>query len=127
MNISLAKRKYRLEVDAGAPCMELGSARINPCKNTASKICISQLDIQQNEAMTSSTVFTSNRSQAVRLPKAVAFPEDVHQVDILKIGRSRVIVPQGKRWDDLFQSGPRASEDFMVEREQPPAEEREPL
>jgi len=43
--------------------------------------------------MASSTVFTSNRSQAVRLPKAVAFPEDVHQVDILKIGRSRVIVP----------------------------------
>src|ERR1700710_1390656 len=77
--------------------------------------------------MTSSTVFTSNRSQAVRLPKAVAFPEDVHQVDILKIGRSRVIVPQGKRWDDLFRSGPRASEDFMVEREQPTVEEREPF
>ena len=77
--------------------------------------------------MTSSTVFTSNRSQAVRLPKAVAFPEDVHQVDILKIGRSRVIVPQGKRWDDLFQTGPRASEDFLAEREQPLAEEREPL
>ena len=75
----------------------------------------------------SSTVFTSNRSQAVRLPKAVAFPEDVHQVDILKIGRSRVIVPQGKRWDDIFQAGPRASEDFMAEREQPSAEEREPL
>src|ERR1700736_3730091 len=79
------------------------------------------------DTMTSSTVFTSNRSQAVRLPKAVAFPEDVHQVDILKIGHSRVIVPQGKRWDDLFQNGPRASEDFMAEREQPPAEEREPL
>jgi antitoxin VapB len=79
------------------------------------------------EAMTSSTVFTSNRSQAVRLPKAVAFPEGVHQVDILKIGRTRVIVPQGKRWDDLFQSGPRASKNFIVEREQPPAEEREPL
>jgi len=31
----------------------------------------------------------------------------VHQVDILKIGRSRVIVPQGKRWDDLFSNGPR--------------------
>jgi antitoxin VapB len=77
--------------------------------------------------MTSSTVFTTNRSQAVRLPKAVAFPDDVHEVDILKIGRSRVIVPKGRRWDDLFQSGPRASEDFMTEREQPPAEEREPL
>ena len=77
--------------------------------------------------MTSSTVFTTNRSQAVRLPKAVVFPEGVHQVDILKIGRSRVIVPQGNRWDDLFQHGPRASEDFMAEREQPPFEEREPL
>ena len=77
--------------------------------------------------MTRSTVFTSNRSQAVRLPKAVAFPDDVHQVDILKIGRSRVIMPQGQRWDDLFLNGPRASEDFMVEREQPVAEEREPL
>jgi antitoxin VapB len=77
--------------------------------------------------MTSSTVFTSNRSQAVRLPKAVAFPEDVHQVDILKIGRSRVIVPQGKRWEDLFAHGPRASEDFLVKREQPGSEEREPL
>lgn len=75
--------------------------------------------------MTSSTVFTSNRSQAVRLPKAVAFPEDVHQVDILKIGRSRVIVPRGKRWDDLFLHGPRATDDFMKEREQPAAEDRE--
>jgi antitoxin VapB len=75
--------------------------------------------------MASSTIFTSNRSQAVRLPKAVAFPEDVHQVDILKIGRSRVIVPKGKRWDDLFLHGPRVSQDFMSEREQPAAEARE--
>lgn len=76
-------------------------------------------------AMTSSTIFTSNRSQAVRLPKAVAFPEDVHKVDILKIGHSRVIVPQGRRWDDLFLHGPRVSDDFLSEREQPVAEERE--
>ncbi|AOF92104.1 AbrB/MazE/SpoVT family DNA-binding domain-containing protein [Sinorhizobium sp. RAC02] len=75
--------------------------------------------------MANSTVFTSNRSQAVRLPKAVAFPEDVHLVDVLKIGRSRVIVPQGQRWDDLFLNGPRVSDDFMSEREQPVAEERE--
>jgi len=77
--------------------------------------------------MTSSTVFTSNRSQAVRLPKAVAFPEGVHQVDILKIGRSRVIVPQGKRWGDLFLHGPRVSDDFLSVREQPVAEDREPF
>ncbi|ABE39899.1 type II toxin-antitoxin system VapB family antitoxin [Rhodopseudomonas pseudopalustris] len=77
--------------------------------------------------MASSTVFTSNRSQAVRLPKGVAFPDGVHKVDILKIGRSRVIVPQGQRWDDFFLNGPRASGDFLIEREQPQAEEREPL
>ena len=75
--------------------------------------------------MTSSTIFTSNRSQAVRLPKAVAFPEGVHQVDILKIGRSRLIVPRGKRWDDLFLHGPRVSDDFMNDRVQPEAEARE--
>ncbi len=77
--------------------------------------------------MTRSTVFTTNRSQAVRLPKAVAFPEDVHQVDIIKIGQSRLVSPVGKRWDDLFTNGPRASDDFMSEREQPAVEEREPL
>jgi antitoxin VapB len=77
--------------------------------------------------MTTSTLFITNRTQAVRLPKAVAFPDDVQQVEILKIGRSRLIVPRGQRWDDLFLSGPRVSEDFMAGREQPEGEEREPL
>jgi antitoxin VapB len=77
--------------------------------------------------MTRSTVFTSNRSQAVRLPKAVAFPADVHQVEIVRIGQSRLISPAGKRWDDLFRNGPRATDDFMSERSQPAAEAREPL
>ncbi len=77
--------------------------------------------------MTRSTVFTTNRSQAVRLPKAVAFPAGVHQVEIIRIGQSRLVCPVGKRWDDLFAGGPRASEDFMREREQPVVEEREPL
>ncbi|MDR2856774.1 MAG: antitoxin [Novosphingobium sp.] len=77
--------------------------------------------------MTSSTVFVSNRSQAVRLPRAVAFPDSVHRVDILKIGCARVIVPQGKRWDDFFDNGPHASDDYMAERIQPEAEQREPF
>lgn len=77
--------------------------------------------------MARTTVFTSNRSQAVRLPKAVAFPANVHQVEIIKIGHSRLISPVGKRWDDLFRNGPRATVDFMSERHQPPAEEREPF
>jgi antitoxin VapB len=77
--------------------------------------------------MARSTVFISNRSQAVRLPKAVAFPEGVHQVEVVRIGNSRLITPVGRRWDEFFVNGPRASEDFMSERDQPSAEEREPL
>jgi antitoxin VapB len=77
--------------------------------------------------MTRSTVFLTNRSQAVRLPKSVAFPDGVHQVEIVKLGHSRLISPVGRRWDDLFLDGPRASDDFMTERHQPEAEEREPL
>jgi antitoxin VapB len=72
--------------------------------------------------MTRSTVFKTSRSQAVRLPKAVAFPEGVHHVEITVVGSSRIITPVGKRWDDLFAGGgPRASEDFMPERGQPSA------
>jgi antitoxin VapB len=77
--------------------------------------------------MARSTVFTTNRSQAVRLPKAVAFPEGVHQVEIIKIGHSRLISPAGQRWDDLFAAGPRVSDDFMSERVQPASDKREPL
>jgi antitoxin VapB len=76
--------------------------------------------------MARSTVFTSNRSQAVRLPKAVAFPAQVHQVEIIKLGHSRLITPVGRRWDEYF-NGPPASDDFMTERDQGVAEEREPL
>lgn len=46
--------------------------------------------------MEKTTVFKSNRSQAVRLPKAVALPEDVKHVDIVAIGRTRIITPAGE-------------------------------
>jgi len=77
--------------------------------------------------MARSTVFISNRSQAVRLPKAMAFPEGVHQVEVIRLGNSRLITPAGRRWDEFFVNGPRVSDDFMTERDQPLAEEREPL
>ena len=77
--------------------------------------------------MARSTVFISNRSQAVRLPKAVAFPEGVHQVEIIRLGNSRLITPIGRRWDEFFVDGPRVSEDFMNERDQPPVQGREAL
>jgi antitoxin VapB len=77
--------------------------------------------------MTKSTVFKTNRSQAVRLPKDVAFPEGVREVEILKVGNTRIITPVGKSWEEFFKNGPHASEDFMRERVQPPLEKRKPL
>jgi antitoxin VapB len=75
--------------------------------------------------VTHSTLFRSNRSQAVRLPKAVAFPDNVRQVEIVKLRHSRIITPVGQRWDDFFLHGPRVSDDFMTERTQPAPEQRE--
>jgi antitoxin VapB len=72
-------------------------------------------------------VFKTNRTQAVRLPKAVAFPDNVREVEIIKVGQSRIVSPVGKRWDDFFLNMPLASDDFMKERVQPEPEEREPL
>ena len=64
------------------------------------------------------TVFLSNRSQAVRLPKAVALPEDVKKVDVIAVGRTRIITPAGESWDSWF-DGDSVSADFMNDREQP--------
>lgn len=73
--------------------------------------------------MARSTVFKINRSQAVRLPKEVALPEAIKKVEILKIGTSRLISPEGESWDSWFE-GPNVSEDFMRDRDQPEDQER---
>jgi antitoxin VapB len=39
-------------------------------------------------------VFVSNRSQAVRLPKAVALPPEVQEVEITAVGPVRIIAPK---------------------------------
>ena len=70
------------------------------------------------------TVFLSNRSQAVRLPKAVALPEYVKKVEIIAIGRTRIITPAGESWDSWF-DGENVSADFMDIRDQPAMQERE--
>lgn len=71
--------------------------------------------------MNRTTLFKSNRSQAVRLPKDVAFPEGVRSVAILREGKRRVIVPSDAVWDDFFE----ASGVDLGERDQPEAQARE--
>ena len=74
--------------------------------------------------MEKSTVFMSSRTQAVRLPKAVALPADVKIVDVIAVGRTRIISPTGESWDSWF-SGLGVPSDFMTDREQPKPQERE--
>lgn len=70
-------------------------------------------------------LFMSNRSQAVRLPKEVAFPPDVTEVEIIRRGSGVLILPRGKSWDDYFRNGPFADADFMSDWEPLKGEERE--
>lgn len=74
--------------------------------------------------MEQGAVFQNNRSQAVRLPKAVALPEGVKRVDVVAVGRTRIISPAGEAWDSWFE-GEGVSADFMAEREQPADQERD--
>lgn len=76
--------------------------------------------------MEQAAVFQSNRSQAIRLPKAVALPQDVKRVDVVVLGRTRIITPVGESWDSWF-DGEGVTPDFMVQREQPADQEREPF
>ncbi len=69
-----------------------------------------------------STLFKSNRSQAVRLPKELAFPDTVKKVVVRKVGQSIVLTPADALWDDFFDRPP--NPDFP-ERDQPPVQERD--
>lgn len=73
--------------------------------------------------MERANLFKSNKSQALRLPKPVAYPDSVKQVDIVMQGRARIITPAGESWDTWF-DGVGVSEDFMTDREQPIQQER---
>ena len=67
-----------------------------------------------------STVFTNNRTQAVRLPAETRFPEHVKKVNVRVIGNERVISPANSGWDSFFFGGEAntvlPTDDFMAER-----------
>ncbi|MFA7656276.1 type II toxin-antitoxin system VapB family antitoxin [Acidithiobacillus thiooxidans] len=73
--------------------------------------------------MEQATIFRINRSQAVRLPKSIAFPNDVKRVDVVALGRVRILVPAGESWESWF-NGEGVSADFMESREQPDNQHR---
>ncbi len=76
--------------------------------------------------MVKTKLFKSNQSQAVRLPKAVAFPEEIKDVQIIAIDHSRLISPVDQSWD-LWFDGPSVTEDYMIDRDQGGTQDRESL
>jgi antitoxin VapB len=73
------------------------------------------------------TVFTNNRSQAVRLPAEARLPDEVKKVIIRIRGRERIITPLENTWDNFFLNGPSVSEDFLNARGEQRPVEREGL
>ncbi len=71
-------------------------------------------------------IFKSNRSQVVRLSKAIAYPESIKDVEITAIGNQRIITPADQSWDNWFAASG-VSHDFMEDREQPEDQVRESL
>lgn len=71
-------------------------------------------------------LFKNNKTQAVRLPKSIAFPESVKNIEIFVEGNKRILVPVDQSWDDWFESSG-VSNDFMKKRQQPEDQKREIL
>lgn len=68
-------------------------------------------------------VFTSGRSQAVRIPKEYRFSCD--EVSIERDGDRVILTPRPKSWRDYFNRASRFSDDFPDRIEDRPAQERE--
>ncbi len=75
----------------------------------------------RNSTTARTTVFRLNRSQALRLPKDVAFPEDVKHVTVVREGKRRIVSPSDSLWDDFFD----AAGIDLPPREQPEMQRRE--
>lgn len=67
-------------------------------------------------------LFKNNTTQAVRLPKDVAFPDGVSEVEIRVVGEARLIVPKGRGLIHWLEHGTRFPD--FPDRDQPAMQER---
>ncbi|MDP1633644.1 MAG: type II toxin-antitoxin system VapB family antitoxin [Gallionellaceae bacterium] len=77
--------------------------------------------------MSISTVFNNNRTQAVRLPAEMRFPDSVKKVEVRSKGQERIISPATSSWDSFFLGTATVTEDFLPERASQNQSERDGL
>lgn len=75
--------------------------------------------------METAKLFKNGKSQAVRLPKEFRFGSD--RVYIKRVGEAVILLPYQAPWKTMLDSLSLFSTDFIMEREQPPVQDREDL
>ncbi len=75
--------------------------------------------------MDTAKIFQNGKSQAIRLPKEYRFQGST--VYVKRIGNAVVLIPEQDSWQTLIESLDKFSNDFMNERQQPPAQDRAEL
>nr|CDQ32834.1 Antitoxin VapB [Virgibacillus halodenitrificans] len=66
--------------------------------------------------MPQGSVFHSQRHQTIRLPRESAFPKGVKRIEIISIGETHILIPEGNSWDEWF-DGQDATADFFNTRD----------
>jgi antitoxin VapB len=77
--------------------------------------------------MAVSSVFMSNRSQAVRLPAEARLPSHVKRVEVRVVGQERVLTPVDHLWDSFFENCTPVSDDMKLARGAQTVQGREAL
>jgi antitoxin VapB len=66
----------------------------------------------------------NNRVQIVTIPLEYRFPEGMKEVFIRKDGEDIILSPRPSDWSAFLRSAVRATDDFMVDMEDLPVQER---
>jgi antitoxin VapB len=72
-------------------------------------------------------VFRNGRNQAVRLPQDLRFPDKVKEVQVRKQGDTILLSPVKPDWASFFSLTVQVPDNFLTQRNDSPAQERDPL
>ena len=72
-------------------------------------------------------IFRNGRNQAVRLPQDLKFPDKVKEVQVRKQGDTILLSPVKPDWASFFSLALQVPDDFLVQRNDSPPQERDPL